>query len=1145
MSSEFAAIRIVGELMPTEYLTTITRGNAPQQKAINYGLSTPRSLSEEQLRFWQTALTVYQPGESRRTRRRGKESGIEDFLDYVLGYDDIEPVSGKELDGRSFALSHTACGGAFPILLVSRAVDLDRPEARFSSNGSQMTPHRVVQEYLNADPAALWGMVSNGSRLRILRDNPSLSRPVYLEADVERIISEDLYSEFQTLWLVTHATRFRPANRAPSSCIFEDWRKLAQETGERARNQLRVGVAKALVHLGTGFVSHPANEALRDTCLQKGASAAGFLFGELLHLMYRLLFLFTVEERNLLHGPDAADEARDIYSEGYSLNRLRERARYRRHYDQYSDLWKSLQIVFRSLSTGAPELGLPALGGMFGPEYCPILDNAAISNRYLLQAVSDLGFLRTGQSLTRVNYADMGAEELGSMYESLLELHPSIDFGSGKPKFNLAGIESGSNSGGSTRRLTGSYYTPPALVHQLVSTALDPVIKDATASRPDDPRTAILDLRVIDPACGSGNFLKAAAHRLATELVRLDSNIDEPGTQHYQRAMRDVLQHCIFGVDKNPLAVELCRATLWMAAVDPGKPLTFLDNHVRTGDSLVGVFSENDMTNGIPNEAYTALPGDSKSLCKDLKRANKHSGRASGSLFDQQDVESVADTQLELHFMPENSLADIDRKRSAWETQKSVVAEHASRLRADLFVSAFVTAKVLGARNSVPVSGDLSKPCWSNVDREMRIAVRELRDEFQYFHWHLQFAEIVEMGGFDVVFANPPWERFKIQEKEFFSAPHPAIAAAPNKAARNKLIQALNSQDSSAAEKALYDKFQKTQRKAKAIPHFARNSGRFPLTAKGDLNNYPLFAELCLNILKPTGRAGLVVPTGIATDKSTANFFASIVDDGRVASLFDFENREKVFQGIDSRLKFCLLTLRGKGMANRAGEYVFYLRQPHQLKETERRVTMTREDFALFNPNTRTCPTFRTGRDVEVARKIYQRAGVLWRDKRGFMPEENPWGIKFSRMFDMSNDSGLFRTREELEDDGWVLEGNIFTRADEKYLPLYEAKLFHQYDHRFATFGTDTPPKTREVTSEEKSVPSYVILPRYWVSEGEVLHKMPPPRKNHAKRRPVGGAGWIMVLRRFARSTDQRTTFMSLMMRTAIGDSGVIVEFGS
>ena len=307
-------------------------------------------------------------------------------------------------------------------------------------------------------------------------------------------------------------------------------------------------------------------------------------------------------------------------------------------------------------------------------------------------------------------------------------------------------------------------------------------------------------------------------------------------------------------------------------------------------------------------------------------------------------------------------------------------------------------------------------------------------------------------GGFDVVLGNPPWERIKLQEQEFFASRSPEIAAAANKAARDRLIQKLNNEDASLAEQTLYREFQAAKHEAEAASQFARTSKRFPLTGVGDLNTYAVFAEMFLQLLNPRGRAGLIVPTGIATDHSTKDFFEDIVGKQRLVSLFDFENREKVFPGIDSRIKFCLLALAGIDNPAQKTEFAFFLHQTEQLKEAERRFSLSKDDFQLFNPNTRTCPIFRTRRDMEIARKMYERAGVLWKDGNGSEPEENPWGIKFSTMFHMSNDSGLFRTREQLANDGWELTANIFVRDDERYLPLYEAKLFHQYDHRFATF---------------------------------------------------------------------------------------------
>ena len=372
---------------------------------------------------------------------------------------------------------------------------------------------------------------------------------------------------------------------------------------------------------------------------------------------------------------------------------------------------------------------------------------------------------------------------------------------------------------------------------------------------------------------------------------------------------------------------------------------------------------------------------------------------------------------------------------------------------------------------------------------------RDLQDSHRFHHWHLAFAEIMQDGGFDAVLGNPPWERIKLQEQEFFASRSPEIAAAPNKAARDRLIRHLDRDGASPAEMALFQEFQTAKREAEAASQFARTGGRFPLTGVGDLNTYAVFAETFLQLLNPRGRAGLIVPTGIATDHSTKAYFDHIVSGQRLVSLFDFENREKVFPGIDSRIKFCLLTLSGKDRPAPQAEFAFFLHQAEQLKEAERRFTLSADDFSLFKPNTRTCPIFRTRRDMEIARKMYERAGVFWREGSGSQAEENPWGVKFFRMFDMSNDSGLFRTREELADEGYELQGNVFVWGEDRYLPLYEAKLFHQYDHRFATFDGASEREikggnARPMTVKEKSDPESVAIPRYWVPEKEVSERL-------------------------------------------------------
>jgi hypothetical protein len=907
-----------------------------------------------------------------------------------------------------------------------------------------------------------------------------------------------------------------------------------QETGERALEKLRDGVTESLRQLGNGFVSHPANIALREALRNESLKTDDY-FKQLLRLVYRLILLYTAEDRGLLHAPGASLEQRELYERGYSVNLLRERALKGRA-DRHADLWQGLQVTLQGLANGAEPLGLPALGGLFSADKCPDLDAAELPNKALLSAVRALCFFRSGAVLARINYRDMDTEELGSVYESLLELQPAINVDANPWRFGFIGDGAEGEARGSARKLTGSYYTADELVQELIKSALEPKI--AEALRAADPRAALLALKVIDPACGSGHFLLAAARRIAAEVARLDADSDIPEAHAFRHALREVVAHCIYGVDLNPLAVELCQTALWLETLEPGKPLGFLDHHVRHGNSLVGILDPAVMKEGIPDKAYTALSGDDKGTCTALKRSNRsQAGGRQAELFKAEVAQQLANTHAALNAMPEDTVDAIAAKRAAFVQAEADQRLTHERLRCDLFCAAFFAPKSTTNASKVPLSGDLVRAA---EGQPMRPGVSELTSElaaeYHFFHWRLAFPEVFAQGGFDVVLANPPWERIKLQEQEFFGPRHPEIATAANAAARTRLIESLNGASASPADKRLYRDFIMAKRGAEGTSLFAHDSERFPLTGVGDVNLYALFAETIAQLTgllgsagasavsqsSPfTGRAGLITPTGIATDDSTKAFFDAIATGGRIASLYDFENREAIFPSVHRSYKFCALTLGREESAR----FVFFATRAAHLRDERRAFKLSGADIALLNPNTRTCPVFRSKADAELTKKIYRRLPVLINESKG--AAGNPWGISFMAMIHMSNDSSLFCTAAQLAADGAQRDGpNWIGRDRAAWVPLYEAKMVHQFDHRWATYE-DNGSDSRDMTDAEKSEPASFAQPRYWIKESDKESVLAGRR---ARR-------WLMGWRNIARSTDERSFISSVIPQVAVGHS--------
>jgi hypothetical protein len=1126
-------ITIEGGLFTAEWINKISSQQAAMQSDADYRVRAGFNLREEIGLSWRSAQALWSQFDQVRQQPNIDSWGIaQNFISELMkqcfAFNLVRQNLPVVIADRNYPIEFSALDGRVPVIIspCDEAKSLDSPHDRLGDNSGEHIRKRsafgLLQEGLNAMDVALWGIATNGLLLRIARDNSSLTRPAWVEIDLERLFSEERYADFSVMWLLIHLSRFGNAGSSNDDCALEQWRNACREQGSRARETLRDGVEAALVELGQGFVSHPANTSLRESLATGVLSSQDFL-RELLRLVYRKIFLLTVEEREILHRSDADPNAIALYSDGYSLRRLRERSVRRSAHDRHGDLWQALKQVWIGLEAGEPLLALPPLGGLFEASQCPTLDVCKLENRFLLSAVFHLSWLRpeANAPLTRVNWRDMGPEELGSIYESLLELVPMLS-----NEHRQFSFHTGTATRGNARKTSGSYYTHDSLVQVQLESALEPVIASALSSHPigQEAVDALLQLSVIDPACGSGHFLLAAARRIAGHLARVraqmrDSqlgNSGQPTPDDYRHALRDVITHCVYGVDMNPMALELARMALWLEAYTPDAPLGFIDHHFQLGNGLLGVMDPKMILEGVPDAAFTALTGDDIALCRDLKRRNRteRTGllhmREAASLSQSLQSMELSATALplqQLDELPDETLAEIALKRQAFERLQKDSVTDGLNLALNLYCASYLLPKQgTETETDVPTTQDVMNALLGQpVTERKKQAASNLAKRIPLLHWKLGFAQVFARGGFSVILANPPWERMKLQEEEYFAERAPAVAEARNKTERERAISALGLSALGSPERRIYDDFISAKHTAEAGSVFCHGP-RYPLTGTGDVNTYALFAETALQILHPQGRAGLVLPSGIATDDSTSAFFGEI-SKGRIVQLVDFENREGLFAGVHRSFKFCLLTIGSAEVAR----FAFFLGNTEQLKDPRRSFTLTAEEIARLNPNTRTCPVFRSQKDAEITTGIYKRVPVLWDENK---PDGNPWGIQFMRMLDMSTDSGLFRDarrRSELTDP----------------VPLYEAKMAHQFDHRWATYVGDTD-DSRDMSDEEKADVNRPVQPRYWVERSEVVDRLAEKK---------WGKGWLLGFRNVTNTTNERSAIVSLIPCVGVGHS--------
>ena len=696
---KYPSIRVEGAILSPDILEKIE--DLPGQKPSDFGLDVANRVKDEIARSWADAQDYWRIFQHKlETVKEGSNATTETrnlwmvpFMG-LLRYDIEYQARGTKINGRIYAISHRATNRANTPVQIIGARDPAGLDKKPANATRRMSAHALVQEFLNLHDQ-LYGLVTDGRVLRLLRDSSRLVKQSYLEFDLDRIFTDGLFADFAILYRLLHATRLPPTNDIAAESLIERYHQDSLDQGARIREGLSKAVEKAILAFGKGFLAHPDNEVLRAVAAN-GELSAGNYYQQLLRLIYRLLFLMVIEERDLVFPTGSPRTQREIYHKFYSVNRLRRLSE--KHYladSRRHNLWLALQACFRLFEADGPgtKLGIaPLAGDLFSAEALDSLSGCTLGNDVLLGCLRSLSLYRhpdTGQ-IIRVNYAALNVEEFGSVYEGLLEYQPEF-VGEGRElRFQFRR--------GDERAATGSHYTPDDLVQPLILHSLDHLITARLKAK--DPEAALLDLRVADIACGSGHILLAAARRIATELAIVRTGEEQPSPPAYRAALRDAIRHCIYGVDVNPLAVELCKVALWLEAHIPGQPLNFLDHHIKCGNAIVGFARQEELAKGVPTEAFKTLPGDDKEVAAGYRKWNKENlkHRRQVSLDFAPELSGRLDAVLEewrlLSALPEETPDQIATKKERFAAFTN--GEHASLLRtvADIPVAQFFIPKV-------------------------------------------------------------------------------------------------------------------------------------------------------------------------------------------------------------------------------------------------------------------------------------------------------------------------------------------------------------------------------------------------------------------------------------------------------------------
>lgn len=758
----YPSVRIEGAILSPDILDRIEE--LPGQKPADFGLDSSIKVKDEIVRAWadaqdywrifQRKLDTLKPDLPATSETR--QQWVVPLL-ALLGYQIEHQARGTELNGKLYTISHRATNRAqAPVQIVGyrEPAGLDRKPANAAL---RMSAHAVVQEFINLNEQ-LYGLATNGRVLRLLRNSSRLIKLSYLEFDLDRIFTDGLFADFAILYRLLHATRLPLSNESAAESWIERYHQDSLESGARIRAGLSRAVEGAIRSFANGFLQHPENEVLRAAVASKTLSAADY-YKNLLRLIYRLLFLMVIEERDLVFPSSIEKTRRDVYRSFYSIRRLRLLSEHRHLADhRRHDLWLSLLSTFRLFEADGPgeKLGIaPLAGDLFGYQAIPHLASCTLGNDVLLGCIRALNVYENPENhqLIRVNYAALNVEEFGSVYEGLLEYKPAFHPHGKDIEFVF--------ERGDERAATGSHYTPDDLVQPLLKHSLDYLI--AERLKAPNPETALLDLRVGDIACGSGHILLAAARRIATELAIVRTGEEQPSPTAYRAAVRDVIRTCIYGVDLNPLAVELCKVALWLEAHNPGQPLNFLDHHIKCGNAIVGYVRKEDVDKGVPDEAFATMLGDDKEIAAEWRKRNKRERKDKSQILLSPSVQKRLDGLLtewnRLSMLPEKTPAQIAEKKAQFEKYAESTEAFLLSQVVSIPIAQFYTPKT-PENDPVLISDAQFRRFWNDGLRAQGQGTANASAtamQKRFFHWFLEFPDIIARGGFDCVLGNPPY----------------------------------------------------------------------------------------------------------------------------------------------------------------------------------------------------------------------------------------------------------------------------------------------------------------------------------------------------------------------------------------------------